>query len=366
MKILFNVMTLNKGGAERVINVLANEFAKKNDVKIVTNIKEKINYNFNKKIIINCLDKKERGKISKKISRLSFLKLIMLRSEIVDFKPDIIISFLPEPSIRLSLLKIFSSNVRKIPTIISERNNPEAEYNNIIIKSIVKFLYKKNEFFIFQTKEAARFFEGSASNYDIINNPVDDRFLKVDYCGIDSKRIINVGRLCNQKNQKMLINAFCKFHSNNLSYRLEIYGEGPLKKELKKIIDKKNAVDYIFLKGNDDNIHDVLKNAEMFILTSNYEGMPNALIEAMVVGVPCISTDCPCGGPKTLINDNNNGFLTKINNEEELIEKMEELALNYELRKKFSTNSKGIIKLVRKEFIVKKWYEIINKIVERR
>ena len=365
MKLLFNVMTLKKGGAERVINILANDFAIDNDVEILTSFKDEISYDFKKNIKISCLEKMNKNRFLIILSRFSIIKLLRLEKEITRINPDIIISFLPEPSLRISILKHFSKRMKEIPVIIAERNDPNVEYRNAIVRLVVKKFFKDIEYFIFQTNDAANFFDGIVKKYEIIDNPIDDKFLKTNYNGIESKRIISVGRLCEQKNQTMLINAFYEFHRKNPEYYLDIYGEGSLYNKLYDNIEKLNLQSSVFLRNNVDNIQKELEKSEMFILSSKYEGMPNALIEAMVVGVPCISTDCPCGGPRSLIINNYNGFLIETNDDNQLIECMQKLSSDINLRKKISNNSQCIVNRVKKDVVIKKWREIINKISER-
>ena len=93
-----------------------------------------------------------------------------------------------------------------------------------------------------------------------------------------------------------------------------------------------NATDRIFLEGNVKDVHDKIKNSKLFVFTSNYEGLPNALMEAMAMGIPCVSTDCSPGGARMLINNRENGILVPCKDEEKLISALDELCDNDELR----------------------------------
>ena len=112
----------------------------------------------------------------------------------------------------------------------------------------------------------------------------------------------------------LLIRAFDRVIKEYPEATLKIYGDGILKGNLQTEIIQLGLSDKVFLMGNTNDVVDVLKTADLFVLSSDYEGMPNALMEAMAVGVPCISTDCPCGGPKELFGTELQDQLTECRN----------------------------------------------------
>lgn len=289
MRILFTTGCMNKGGAERVVANLANAFAKDNDVSIVITINDAPKYDLNKKIILASLDEGIVGHnlITKNIKRIKNLKRF-----IRNFKPDIIVSFLPEPSYRVLFLSMFN----KIPVIVSVRNDPKIEYKSFKSRLIMKLLYPLAKGFVFQTKEAQEYFSSKIQSKSIvIPNPVDKRFLEKNCEGQRSNTIVTVGRLEEQKNHELLINAFSKITNEIPEYKLIIYGEGSLRERLEQQIKNLKLEEKVLLPGVEKNIEEKIYNARLFVLSSNYEGMPNALMEAMALGIPSISTDCPCG-----------------------------------------------------------------------
>ena len=102
-------------------------------------------------------------------------------------------------------------------------------------------------------------------------------------------------------------------------YELIIYGEGSLRETLEKQVRDLGIEQKVKLPGNDANVLEKIRDAGIFVLSSNYEGMPNALIEAMALGIPSISTDCPCGGPKTLVQPYINGLLFPVEDVDALV-----------------------------------------------
>jgi glycosyltransferase involved in cell wall biosynthesis len=139
-------------------------------------------------------------------------------------------------------------------------------------------------------------------------NPVDEVFFKTKFDGV-RRNLVTTGRLAPQKNHKMLIKAFAKI-ADKINDDLYIYGEGELRAELEQLVLDLNMQNRIFLPGAVKNVADTIKSAKLFILSSDFEGLPNSLMEAMALGIPCISTDCPCGGPKMLLNES---YLCKTN-----------------------------------------------------
>lgn len=334
MRILFTLGTLNKGGAERVVANISNYLAKRNnEIHIVTTLKEKSFYKLNEKINLYGLDNRIKYNfIMKNIKRLKKLKKIL-----EEVNPDVIISFLPEPSYRILFLKMFN---HKLKVIVSVRNDPKMEYTSIINRAVMKILYPLAEGFVFQTKEAQEYFDKKIQKKSvIIPNPINEEFICEPYNGKREKKIVTVGRLEEQKNHKMLIKAFSKLPEGLSEYKLIIYGEGSLRPELEKQIKELNLLGRVFLPGQVDDVKNRIYKAGLFVLSSNYEGMPNALMEAMALGVPCASTDCPCGGPRFLIKNEYNGLLYNVNNELELKLAINKIIGDEELSKKISKNA---------------------------
>lgn len=354
MKILFVLGSMTKGGAERVVANLSNNFCSKNEVSIIVTPPDKPMYELNPKINYYCLD--EKSPKEKLITR-NFRRISKLHKLLKAIKPDIILSFLPEPTYRLMIANFFM----KYKTIISVRNDPNIEYNNFIKKMLVKLLYSRADGFVFQTVDAQKWFNTKIQrNSVIIPNPINPNFVTNPYTGTREKSIVTVGRLVEQKNHQFLIESFSIIHKKHPEYILKIYGDGPLKKELQTLITKLNLSKCIFLMGEVDDVKKEIYKAGMFVLTSNYEGMPNALMEAMAMGIPCISSNCPIGGPKFLINDGKNGYLYELNQKEELINKIEIVITND--MSKIITESCKISETLNPQKINDQWMSYIEKI----
>ena len=356
MKLLFVIGPLRKGGAGRVVCNLSNELVKNNEVYIATTISNKSDYPLDKNVKIICLDTKEKKSfLIRNIRRINYLKKIIKEKKI-----DVAISFLPEPSYRLMLAKN-----KKIKTIISDRNDPNIEYNSFFKKLLTKKLYSKSDGFVFQTPDAMNYFPKKIQERSVvIPNPINNVFfVEKPFNGKRKKVIVTVGRLTNQKNHKLLIDAFRIVQKKYKDYQLYIYGEGELEDYLKKYAESLNLNGCIVFKGNSNHLEKELYDFKMFVLSSNYEGMPNALMEAMALGLPCISTDCPIGGPKYLIN-NNNGLLVPTNDVDELAKAMIKVIEDEKTADEISNNCYSDVKKYNNVQINDMWTSFISKIHE--
>lgn len=357
MKILFTIGNLKKGGAERVIANLSNFLIKNHEVIIVTTTHDEIYYELDNKIKVYHLDEAKelkKGIIIKNIKRIRMLNKI-IKLEV----PDLAVSFLPEPSYRLMLIK------KNLPSIISVRNDPKIEYKSLKNKILMKMLYPKADGFVFQTEEARACFSQKIQEKScVIPNPISQNFVGDLYSGKRKKTIVNVGRLTEQKNQLIIIDAFYNIQRKYKNYTLKIYGDGNLKPLLTNRIKELNLEKKVFLMGEVNNIQNVIRKDGMFVLSSNYEGMPNALMEAMALGLPCISTDCPCGGPRFLIKNDFNGILVAMNSVDELAGAMEKIILDQEFANFISKNAHKICNTLNPLKINKKWENYMRQILQ--
>ncbi len=216
--------------------------------------------------------------------------------------------------------------------------------------------YSHADHVVFQTELVRNFFDDSVKKHSsILPNPIIvscHRQLKTKY------RIVNIGRLHYQKNQELLIRSFKRFHEIHPEYTLSIYGTGPLKKELEELIKSLNLQSSVILEGRTVQIHQAIADAKFFVLSSRYEGLSNALLEAMMMGFPCISTDCE--GSTDVIQNNVNGLLTPRDDEEQLFKAMIRLAENDSFRETLGRNAAKSVEHFKFENAIEKWAQMIE------
>ena len=356
MKIAFYISSLGKGGAERVITNVANYFASddKNEVYLILE-RPTINYKVDKNVNITVLDKKVKkyNLISKKIRYIKYYFKLKKLFKVIN--PDIIVSFLAVPSFMAILSK---TNTSKI--IVGVRNDPKTEYTTFLKKKMMLHLYPRADGFVFQTNDAKDYFKNIIScKQTIIYNAISQDFINYRTDAQKEKKIVAVGRLHWQKNYPLLINAFEILLKKHDDYKLIIYGEGDERNKLQSLINSKNLNSKVDLAGNVSDIKKFICNSALFVMSSDFEGMPNSLIEAMVLGLPVISTDCPCGGPRELIINNKNGLLVEPGNKEELICAMDKILSNEKLANSIGSEAKKIINKVDPSFINKQWENFV-------
>ena len=305
MKLLFYIDSMQKGGANRVMANLTGFFANSGyDVVLVNDI---LSENRDLEYPLNPLVKRVILDVQNTSRAFSNLKRIAkLRELIKTENPECVISFMGPPNIRMLLASAFL----KCRTVVSVRNDPTKEYGTSWVKQLIaNVVFLLADGCVFQTEDAALYFNRWVRRKSkVIVNPVNESFYGVKRSDTP-RNIVTVGRLYPQKNHKLLIDAFAKIADDFPEENLIIYGEGPLREEMEKQIADLQLTNRIFLPGSTSRVPEVLSEAKLFVLSSDFEGMPNALMEAMAVGVPVISTDCPCGGPRSLVESESQGQL---------------------------------------------------------
>lgn len=313
------ISSLKKGGAERVMANLADHLSSRGyRVVLVTTHKADEEYLVSTKVSRLLsepeIEKLKRGRIGNFITRSLKLRNIWKRE-----KPDVILSFIGKNNI----MAILTSMGLKIPVAVSVRGEPREEYYSKGLRLLAKILFGMASGVILQTKESFSFFPDTVRKKAVIlKNPINPLFFKERFEGEREKIIVAVGRIDENKNHRLLIEAFAQIADEFPDYHLVIYGEGEKRKELQKLTKDLNLEDRISLPGSIDNVASVIYKTRVFVLPSNTEGMPNTLVEAMVLGLTVISTDCPCGGPAELIEHGINGLLTPVNDKKALTENL--------------------------------------------
>ena len=316
MKIVCVVYLHGAGGAERQIIMLANAMAKrKHQVHLLVVADNNLRYDIDEDVIIHDLTECEAKPGNRIINRF-----MSLRKALKEIKPDISIHYWFQSAYFCALMP------QKITGLIlySERGNPGDDEYSGLLKYIRYFAIKRIDAFVFQSEGAQEFFDNSVKERSIVihNSVAVPKNQYVVPCKNREKRIVNIGRLHEQKNQKLLIEAFSIIADRIPEYILEIYGDGKMKDILTRQIKELSLENQIFLKGTRRDILDCIYSASLFVLSSDYEGMPNALMEAMAIGVPSISTDCKPGGARTLVDDGINGWITPLGDVDALSQKM--------------------------------------------
>lgn len=305
-RIMFISRTLTDGGAERFIATFASYLAERREVYLLLYERKEGEYPLSNKVKVLKMPQ-ESGKID---------RITSMRKIIKQFKPDIIVPFIDTVVLCAFLAQIGLNN----SFVYTVRNSPWEERENRITKIFKKLMISHANYIMLQNEEQREYFKSKYRDKEVIvPNPVSLKFIdspKSHYTN-QIKHIVFVGRLEAQKNIPLLLEAFSDVRKEFPQIDLKLYGAGSQREQIEEKVFKLGIDDSCCICGRSNNIEKELQQADLFVLTSNYEGMPNSLIEAMTVGVPCISSDCRTG-PKSLINSGKSGLLFKTGDKESL------------------------------------------------
>lgn len=281
------------------------------------------------------------------------------RKVIYEIEPDVVVSFLARPNVRLLLAGIH----KKFPIIVCERNDPSSDPKSTKMRILRDYIYKRATYISVQTDDAGKYFADKGySNLRTIPNFVNT----IEYKPmVRNANVVSVGRLTKQKNQKMLIEAFVASGLYKSGSNLYIYGDGELRTELEALAAASIASEHIFIMKGRNDILDVIRDVGCFVLPSFYEGMPNALMEAMSMGIPCISTDCPCGGPRSLIENRVNGILVPVDDMVATSNAMKEIIEGHEFAENLSKHGLEIRQTHSITNISKLWTNLMEDAIEK-
>lgn len=349
---IFFIGTLCNGGAERVVSILAGYMAKQGlDVEILTYYDKPVSYVLNPKVKHTVVEKMT-GTGNKLSNFFAVRKYFKENAKVV-------LSFLAP----FNIMAIAANMGNGVPIIVADRNDPTKVPSNQWLRAARDILYRFATGIVVQTQKNKTYFSKVVQKKTkVIYNPVD---LK-ENAGIalkckKEKKIVTAGRLMPQKNQKMMIQAFANVLKKHPDYKLLIYGEGPEKRELENLCIQLGVEKKVLLPGNVTDIHEQMKDAEIFVLSSDYEGMPNALIEAMCLGLPVISTKV--SGATDLVIDHENGILIEIDHQEQLEKAMLELIENKELEEKLARNAIKLNENLEVSKIMRQWTDLIGTMI---
>lgn len=352
-RILFINSCLSDGGAERVMVALANEFCKRgNYVKMILIRPQKADtYHLDENIECERYKYVSDNKIIKSVIRVS-----RFRREMKKGGYDYIVAF---PRV-IAYPTLVAAWGLKTKIIVSERNDPTKRLENPFRRFVELTLYKKAYRVVFQTPDVMNMYPQNIKNKAVvIVNPIHEG-IPQKYSGIRKKAIVAVGRIDYQKNYPMLIGAFEKLHREKEEYELFIYGQGKLMEEMKALSDELGIKDSVHFEGYVSDVTDRMNTCEMYVSSSDYEGISNTMIEAMAMGLPAICTDCPVGGARLMIENGTNGVLVPVRDIDNLYEAMLRLASSEQLRDNLSNEAVKIRDKYSIDKITDKWEELMK------
>lgn len=359
MNILFITNSIGYGGAEKIMNFLTNQLCSENNNVTILNLNRvpqyvgNITQNLNPAITTITIANYIKNK------NLRYIKSIL--NVIKDYDIDVMITFTMFPNFYGKVASLISG----IPSIMSERGDPNKTFTNGLKDRIMKFFINRCSGAVFQTEGAASFYHKRLRKRSvIIPNPIKSEInIRHSTNTEREKSVVFVGRIENHsKRLDILLKAFKEFSLSHSDYVLKIFGSGEID-FVNNLIDILNLKDKVKLMGAVKDPTKLIINDGIFALTSDYEGIPNALLEAMAIGMPVVSTDCTPGGAKLLIKNRENGLLVPKGDIEKVADAFREFADNPDLAQKCGNNAQEVKEKFASERIGKEWINYIEKIV---
>lgn len=329
-KIVFTLPNMPGGGTERVVALLANKYVEMGySVTILLFAGAQCAYSLDERVQVCVVGGVSKGNPFVQIKRILNMRKFYKRNEHCH-----VFAF----SVMGAVFTKIAAFGLSYKLLVSERNDPD-KYEHPQIRN---WAYAGAEKIILQTEEVKKCFPFYLQKKMIvIPNPIGDDMLP-RYEGVRRECVVSVARLQPQKNHKLLIDSFYDFQKVNEAYKLLIFGVGPLEKELALQAEKLDIGEKVIFKGFSSDIEKQIWDSKMFVLSSDYEGISNAMIEAMAIGVPVISTDCPVGGSRMYITNDENGLLVPVGDRKALTEAMLRIVQNHDLEEKISINGTKI------------------------
>ncbi len=362
MKVLFITNSLGFGGAEKMLTFVAGELSNRGHNISIANLNRVPDYlNSYKQKIQDCIYVYEFDKTQRTVkAEISFLVNIAKTK-----KFDAIVGFTEYPNMYAKIV----GTIMGIPSIMSERGDPKYAYSGKGFKNRLAFkIINSSRGGVFQTDGAKEFYGKKLQKHGIvIANPI---FIKGEIPNVKQsereKTVVSVGRLDNyQKRYDIMLDAFEIFNKKHPEYTLKLYGDGGSVETIKGWVSEKGLDDKVkFMGVTKQPMQDIAKDG-MFLITSDFEGISNSLLEAMAAGLPCVSTDHTPGGARLLITDHENGLLAPVADAQKLAEAMCEFAEDQALAEKCGNNAKDVVNRFAPEKIIDMWEDYILKITNK-
>lgn len=350
-KIVFVNSSLSGGGSEKVMTMLANQMAEDGyDVVMILCVHNEEVYKLNENVRYYYLNENNSSGLKMRLTRLKELRLAIKKEN-----PDVVISFMSQ----INMYSLIAAAGLGIRVIVSERADPKQRSKMHRVSENLLYTFFADKI-VFQTEFVKNYFNTFIKKKSaVIVNPIDISGLPV-HRGKREKCIAGIGRLTNQKNFELMIHAFIEFDQKIGGYTLHIFGDGPLLSKLKQIVSENEMSQKIIFHGYVKNIAEQIYKYAMYISTSNFEGISNAMLEAMAMGIPTICTDCPVGGARMMIENNINGLLIPMNDKSALVNAMLEIVENEKKAQNISYEAVRTSKELDLKKIATKWERLVE------
>ncbi|MCR5558725.1 MAG: glycosyltransferase [Butyrivibrio sp.] len=281
-----------------------------------------------------------------------------------ELRPDLVLSFIGKNNI----MALSTATREDIKVVVSVRADPDMEYYDMSLKTGMLATFGKAAGIVVQTTTARKWFPiHLRRRCTILPNAINPAFIRKRYVGEREKSIVMVGRLDENKNQSLVMEAFAEVLKRGYTdYQLRLFGDGPDMIKLRHLAINLGIEKNVSFVGVVSNVAEHIEKTSLFILASKQEGMPNALIEAMSLGLPCISTDCPCGGPKDLIISGENGLLVPVDDKDAMVNAILKVLSDKEFADKLGQKATKVQDKYDPKVANEKWEKYFERVLDGR
>lgn len=364
MRLMLLVPSLRAGGAERVLSTMANYWASAgNEIAIVTlaPAREAPFYALDPAIHYIALDQTGPSASALQAIERNWARIRAVRRAIQAAQPDALISFIDE----MNLLVLISAFGLGIPTIVSERNNPRHHRMGRVRELLRRVLYRRAARVVVQTEDVTSFFSAPIrARTCVIPNPVRSPLSgrRAALARREQHTLVAFGRLVEQKGFDVLLRAFARVAPQHPSWSLTIWGEGKERAALEGLAQELGLGDRARLPGVTPDPFGEMARADLFALTSRYEGFPNVLCEAMACGLPVVSFDCP-SGPRDIIRDGIDGVLVPPGDEAGLAAALGRLMGDAAERTRLALRAPDVLERFGLEQVMAQWNALLAEVL---
>jgi len=354
---------ITAGGAERVLSILANKLAARGwsvSLLVYQNADHAPFYPLSSDIDYVPLGFQNRPATWLGRKLYYAYQLFALRRMIQRKGSRVVMSFMDAANVHCLLAMVGAG----IPVVVCERNDPTVHRCAAVIDFLRRRLYPRASAIVVQTENAADYFPGYMQpEIEVLPNPLPLATLRAAMPARQECRneIVAIGRLDPQKGFDILLRSFARMAGEAPDWRLIIYGEGVMRNDLMALRDSLGLQGRADLPGLTDNVPEALSTAEIFVLSSRYEGFPNALLEAMACGVPVVSFDCR-SGPSEIISNGDDGLLVERENEEALADAMLSLIRDPERRARLAAAAAKSVQRYDEDKVIDMWESLLRRV----
>ncbi|MDQ2731158.1 MAG: glycosyltransferase family 4 protein [Armatimonadota bacterium] len=364
LRLTLVISSLSGGGAERIMSVAANDWTQRgHQVTLIT--LESAGQDFY--TVDDTVHRIGLGLLPPSrnildVIRNNWKRIRLLRTSIRESRPDVIISFIDI----INIMTLLASAGLRVPVVVREAVQPGSYSLGWLRSTLRLWTYRSASRVVVLTDRGPNFFTGKVKrNCRVIPNPVMPAISRDDVpeYALTKPCVVAMGRLDAQKGFDILLQAFARVGERYPDWSLTILGEGPDRSALEQECRKLDLSARVHMPGLIKNPQAVLRQADLYVLSSRYEGFPNALCEAMACGLPVIATDCP-SGPREIIRVGIDGILVPVEDVSALATAMENLIVDNAQRQRLASRAAEITERFSLDRVMCLWDDLFREILE--